>query len=393
MGNACCSQGAPKDFRGPFLMTGDDKANMKQYAFINNTLRLIHTFPKVHSEQAGGIEVLGLGMRDEIMLSKDSAGNICKWGVQRKLRIFHLCDIKINRISCMSNDPHMKFFFQGDKFGQVIQWQASDKTIFNLWGKITDAPIHSMFIPNCTAETHDETCTSGKHLYIADGNGSIKKFLVPDSTIVDPKLLKDFGQVHSGPIMDIDGDCRGFKFWSAAASGEVKEISIKEDQVSRDFGLIPEIVGLKSMCCSKDGTWLFFGVKNRIVQVNVETGKVFKSYGGGPGGSSILSLKITRVLMSDDEKKAMTDKRLRNILFTVEDECDDAQNEQPQKTPGFIATVMSGVQKTVAVMSFSDGHPSSFGSQSPRHSFSSPVTSPKSRGQGQGPNFGNSRPN
>jgi hypothetical protein len=393
MGNACCGQGAPKDFRGPFLMTGDDKANMKQYAFINNTLRLIHTFPKVHSEKAGGVEVLALGMRDEVLLSKDSSGNICKWGTQRRLRIFQFCDVKINRICCMANDPHMKFFFHGDKFGHVMQWQASDKTIFNLWGKITSAPINSIFIPACTAETHDETCTSGKHLYIADGNGSIKKFLVPDSTIVDPKLLKDFGQVHSGPIIDIDGDCRGFKFWSADSSGVVKEILLKKDEVVRDFGKIPQIVGLKSMCCSKDGTWLFFGVKNKIVQVNVETGKVLKSYGGGPGGSCILSMKITRVLMSEEEKKAMPDKRLRNILFTVDDECDDAVNEQPNKTPGFIATMISGVSKTVDVMSFSDGHPSSFGSQSPRHSFSSPNTSPRHKGESQSINFNNRRPN
>jgi len=179
MGNACCSGGAPKDFRGPYLMTGDSKANMKQYGLINNKLVSIHTFPKVHSEDRGGIRCMSLGLLGEIMITKDDGGMITKWGVQRKLRIFHVTDIKITKIACIATDPHAQYFYHADKFGTIVQWDNTTKSIFNLWGKLSESPINTLYIPACHAEIHDEFCMVGRHVYFGNGAGQIKKYLTP----------------------------------------------------------------------------------------------------------------------------------------------------------------------------------------------------------------------
>lgn len=174
-----CGGSVPKDFRGPFLMTGDNKANMKQYGLINNKLTLIHTFPKVHSEDKGGISCMGLGALGETVITKDDMGNISKWGVHRKLRIFYVTDVKISKITCLACCPHEEYFYTADKFGSIVQWRISDKTIFNLWGKVTDSAIKSLYVPPCHAEEHDDECMAGRHVYVADASGRIKKWLTP----------------------------------------------------------------------------------------------------------------------------------------------------------------------------------------------------------------------
>jgi len=135
--------------------------------------------------------------------------------------------------------------------------------------------------------------------------------------------------------------------WSSDCGGTVIEFGLEKDEVLRNFGKIEALAGLQAMCCSKDGIWLFFGVSNKILQMNVETMKIVNSYSGGPSGANITCIKMGGVLMSEDEKKAMTDKVLRNKIFEVEDECDDNEVSQPGKhnTPGFLAMVMTGASK------------------------------------------------
>lgn len=157
--------------------------------------------------------------------------------------------------------------------------------------------------------------------------------------------------------MDVCGNKSGTRMWTADCGGNVKEILLEKDEVLRDFGKIKALNGLSTMTGSQDGVWLFFGVGNKIIQMNIETLKIVRSFTAAPGDANITSMQMTGVLLSEDEKKAMKDKKLRNILFQVMDDCDDAENCQPQKkSAGFLAMVLTGVSKGVEAMTPTDPH-------------------------------------
>ena len=60
----------PANWEGPFIMIGDIKGNIKQYAIFNDDLKFVRHFPKVyHDEDFSGFNTLVSFLQGEVLLS------------------------------------------------------------------------------------------------------------------------------------------------------------------------------------------------------------------------------------------------------------------------------------------------------------------------------------
>lgn len=152
----CGSSKVPKEFMGPYIIIGDSKGDLKQYALINNKLTLAKKYYPVHTKEGGGITTIGMFASDEYFYTKDNKGNFNKWATQRQLRLWEGKEIvMVKVISCICNTSDDRFGFLATKFGKIDQWCVYKKQIFNIWHIVTSGrAITAMHSPKIIVPEH-----------------------------------------------------------------------------------------------------------------------------------------------------------------------------------------------------------------------------------------------
>lgn len=242
----------------------------------NPELQFVQKIESDHSLITNGISYVSFSAPRNI-ITKDDDGNRIVWQFQEdgtikqhKEKSYEILRRMTSFAQCFT-DVTNSFVFTGYDNGTIIQWQYPQQKIFKIWKDKYNLSVTVMV-------WNHET----RSLIVADISGHMKEWTPPQSTNDEPKMIRDWGKVHTEQINCMFHLVNKNELFTVGRGPEVKKWSLKSKnygKLIKDYSKILNIKNrIKGIVVNDYGNILFYSDGRYIRKVCLNNGKHYESY-------------------------------------------------------------------------------------------------------------------
>ena len=167
-------------------------------------------------------------------------------------------------------DHQTEWAFVGYESGSIYQWKLPEKTCFKVWHQVIATPITTLYWNYDT-----------QSLLVGDTGGFQKEFGAPESCYDEPKLIKDWGNIHDDKITCMFLQLDDEELFTVSKGPELKKWSLGEDnygELLNDYSNLLHKTQIKGIVVNYYGNIVFYSDGRFIRKLNLKSGKHQESY-------------------------------------------------------------------------------------------------------------------
>ena len=272
-----CESQNKVDYVEPHIISCDAKGRIINWKLPNSKdpeLIFVQRIESHHSAAKGGVKDL-IFAAPRKLYSKDNKGIKISWEFMDDGKIDYK---KIESSQGIINyspfahcyiDQKTNYAF-ATKNCSIIQWKLPGKRLFKEWNQVTASPITTLYWNYDT-----------QSLLVGDTGGFQKEFGAPESCYDEPKLIKDWGNIHDDKITCMFHQVHAKELFTVSQGPELKKWSLKTNnygELLNDHSNLLHKVQIRGIVVNYYGNILFYCDGRFIRKLNLISGKYQESY-------------------------------------------------------------------------------------------------------------------